>query len=136
MLKPFDLRRVLTALEMTGATSVPLLTASAEQALLREAVHYQYHREADVVGSGDRVVRQEMASLRRFPPRATSFTCRRFVRRAIPSGYASGELMMRETWLTIRLRWCSSGQARPLLTATKGMVLSRLIVQQLSVSSL
>ncbi len=67
MLKTFDLRRVLTALEMAGATSVPLLTTSAEQALLQEALHYQYHREADVVGSGDRVVRQEMASFEAFP---------------------------------------------------------------------
>jgi hypothetical protein len=71
MLKTFDLRRVLTALETTGATSVPLLTDSAEQALLQEAVHYQYHREADVVGSGDRVVRQEMASFEAFPAEST-----------------------------------------------------------------
>ncbi len=40
MLKTFDLQRVLTALETNGATSVPLLTESAEQALLQEAVHY------------------------------------------------------------------------------------------------
>jgi len=67
MLKPFDLPRVLTALETSGATSVPLLTDQAQQVLLEEAERYQYQREVEVVGSGDRVVRQEMASFAAFP---------------------------------------------------------------------
>lgn len=71
MLKPFDLLRVIATLETTGATSVPLLTDGAQQALLQEAVRYHYHREADVVGRGDRVVRQELASFAAFPAEST-----------------------------------------------------------------
>ena len=67
MLKPFDFLRVLATLETTGATSVPLLTDGAQQALLQEAVRYHYQREADVVGRGDRIVRQELASFAAFP---------------------------------------------------------------------
>ncbi len=67
MLTPFDLPRVLTALETAGATSVPLLTDRAQQALLAEAMHFRYQREAELVGRGDRVVRQELASFAAFP---------------------------------------------------------------------
>jgi hypothetical protein len=53
-----DIERVLEELSSVGATSVRLLEEGFRVALLKEAQDYDYQPEDEVVGSGDRVVKQ------------------------------------------------------------------------------
>ncbi len=50
-----------------GAIAVPLLQEPARLALLREASSYTYSLENGVVGTGDRIVRQQYSSFEAFP---------------------------------------------------------------------
>jgi hypothetical protein len=59
--------RVLEELSSVGAISVGLLDEDFRVALLKEAVGYDYEPEDEVVGSGDRVVRQQVSSFDYFP---------------------------------------------------------------------
>ena len=67
MLKPFDFRSIVAALDTVGAASAHLLDEELRAALEHEAKGYDYAREAEVVGRGERVVRQQMASFEIFP---------------------------------------------------------------------
>ena len=66
MLKEFDIHRVLQELVSIGATSVPILSEAGRLALLAEAEAYSYRPSEEVVGSGDRIVRQQMGSFEDF----------------------------------------------------------------------
>lgn len=67
MLKPFDFRRIVAALDSVGAASTHALDEELRTTLELEANGYSYAREAEVVGRGERVVRQQMASFEAFP---------------------------------------------------------------------
>jgi hypothetical protein len=59
--------RILGELSSVGATSVRLLEENFRLALLKEAQDYDYEPEDEVVGSGDRVVRQQISSFDGLP---------------------------------------------------------------------
>lgn len=63
----FSTDRILEELSSVGATSVKLLEEDFRVALLEEAEGYTYQPEDEVVGSGDRVVRQQVSSFDDFP---------------------------------------------------------------------
>lgn len=66
MIKSFDLQAALAEIRAAGATSVPALQESARVALFEEASGYAYAPEPEVVGSGSRLVRQQMGSWEQF----------------------------------------------------------------------
>ena len=57
-LERFDIDEILRRLASVGAASVPFLNENLRTSLLKEAVGYAYKREEEIVGSGDRTVRQ------------------------------------------------------------------------------
>lgn len=59
--------RILEHLSSVGAASVRLLEEDFRLALLKEAEDYDYQPEDEIVGSGDRVVRQQVSSFNGFP---------------------------------------------------------------------
>jgi hypothetical protein len=65
-LRDIAVEKTIAEIAGTGAASLPLLEHSFRLALLREAENYPYIPEDEVVGSGDKVVRQEMASFSDF----------------------------------------------------------------------
>ena len=67
-LKSADFSLLLPRLISPGAVSLPLLDESYRLSLLREAECYPYTPEPEYVGSGDRLVRQQMSSFDAFPP--------------------------------------------------------------------
>ena len=58
---------ILEELLFVGATSVRLLEENFRVALLEEAEDYDYQPEDEIMGSGDRVVRQQVSSFDVFP---------------------------------------------------------------------
>lgn len=62
----FDVDEVLRRLSSVGATSVPFLNDNHRRLLLKEATGYTYIREQEIVGSGDRTVRQQVGSFEDF----------------------------------------------------------------------
>jgi hypothetical protein len=62
-----DAERILEELSSVGTTSVRLLEEDFRVALLKEAQDYDYQPEDEIVGSGDRVVRQQVSSFNGFP---------------------------------------------------------------------
>jgi hypothetical protein len=62
-----NIGRILEELSSVGATSVRLLDEDFRVALLKEAQDYDYEPEDEIVGSGDRVVRQQVSSFDDFP---------------------------------------------------------------------
>ncbi len=62
-----NIGRILEELSSVGATSVKLLDADFRLALLEEAEGYVYQPEDEIVGSGDRIVRQQVSSFDGFP---------------------------------------------------------------------
>ena len=63
----FSTDRILEELSSVGATSVRLLEEDFRLALLEEAQDYDYQPEDEIVGSGDRVVKQQVSSFDDFP---------------------------------------------------------------------
>ena len=63
----FDIHRILEKLSTVGATSVKILNEGFRKSLLEEAECYTYKSEDEVVGTGDRIVRQQMSSFEDFP---------------------------------------------------------------------
>ena len=57
-----DTASILKDLSSLGATSIRLLDEDFRVALLKEAQDYTYEPEDEIVGSGDRVVRQQVSS--------------------------------------------------------------------------
>ena len=64
----FDIDEIFRRLSVVGATSVPFLDDNPRRVLLKEAASYTYHREPEIVGSGDRIVRQQVGSFEDFAP--------------------------------------------------------------------
>ena len=62
-----DIASILKELSSLGATSTKILDEDSRVALLKEAQDYNYEPEDEVVGSGDRVVRQQVSSFEDFP---------------------------------------------------------------------
>jgi len=62
-----NIGRILEKLSSVGATSVRLLEEDFRLALLEEAEGYVYQPEDEVVGSEDKVVRQQVSSFNVFP---------------------------------------------------------------------
>jgi hypothetical protein len=62
-----NIGRILEELSSVGSTSVGLLEEDFRLALLKEARDYDYQPEDEIVGSGDRVVRQQVSSFDGFP---------------------------------------------------------------------
>ena len=58
---------ILEELSSVGATSVRLLEENFRVAFLEEAEHYDFQPEDEIVGGGDRVVRQQVSSFDVFP---------------------------------------------------------------------
>jgi hypothetical protein len=61
-LDDFDITKILEELSSIGATSVRILSEDFRISLLKEAESYAYTPEDEIVGSGDRIVRQQMGS--------------------------------------------------------------------------
>jgi len=66
VLSDLDIDQIIETLSSVGATSVGILDEDFRLTLLREAETYVYQPEAEVVGSGDRVVRQQVSSFSGF----------------------------------------------------------------------
>jgi hypothetical protein len=62
-----NINGILEEVSSVGATSVGLLEEHFRLALLKEAQEYDYQPEDEIVGSGDRVVRQQVSSFDGFP---------------------------------------------------------------------
>lgn len=67
ILQNFEIHRIIKDLEVTGATSVQLLTEYFRLVLLQEAQNYSYTPEPEVVGTGNQVVRQKFGLFADFP---------------------------------------------------------------------
>ncbi len=63
----FSTERILEELSSVGATSIRLLDEGFRLALLKEAEGYTYQPEDEIVGRGDRIVRQQVSSFEGFP---------------------------------------------------------------------
>jgi hypothetical protein len=66
VLSDLDFGEILKELSSGGATSVSILDEDFRMALLKEAEGYHYRPEDETVGSGDRLVRQEVSSFENF----------------------------------------------------------------------
>jgi hypothetical protein len=66
VLGSLELDRILEELSSVGAASLSILKDDFKIALLKEAEGYEYKPIDEVVGSGDRVVRQQLSSFRDF----------------------------------------------------------------------
>ena len=62
-----DIGGILEELSSLGATSLRILDEGFRMALLKEAESYVYEPEDEIVGSGDRIVRQQLSSFNDFP---------------------------------------------------------------------
>jgi hypothetical protein len=67
LLGSLDINKVLQDLSDFSATSFRILTEDFGIGLLTEAQAYPYRPEAEIVGSGDRIVRQQVGSFEGFP---------------------------------------------------------------------
>ncbi len=66
ILDDFDITKILEELSSKGATSVRILSEDFRMSLLKEGEGYTYKPEDGIVGSGDRIVRQQMGSFNDF----------------------------------------------------------------------
>jgi len=67
VLENLDLKRMWQELSGPGAASFKILAEDFRISLLREAHQYPYRPEAEIVGSGNRIVRQQLGSFEDFP---------------------------------------------------------------------
>ncbi len=65
-LERFDIDEIFRRLASVGATSIPFLNESLRTSLLEQAAGYRYKREPEIVGSGDRTVKQQVGSFEDF----------------------------------------------------------------------
>lgn len=61
-----DMARIFDCARRVGAACTRVLNENFRQSLLREAEGYRYTPEQEIVGSGDRVVRQQLSSFDAF----------------------------------------------------------------------
>lgn len=81
--------RVLQEIRRWGAASVPVLREEARQRLLAEAERYPYTAEPEAVGSGDRLVRQQMDSCAGFPAESGFHRLRIALQSLFDEGFAT-----------------------------------------------
>jgi hypothetical protein len=62
-----NIGKILEELWAVGTTSVRILDEDFRISLLEEAHHYSYEPEEEVVGSGERLVKQQVLSFKDFP---------------------------------------------------------------------
>jgi hypothetical protein len=86
LIKDFDIKAVLHELAAYEATSIALLREEFRQALLDEAGRYVYHAEPEVVGSADRIVRQQMGSKSDLPPGSLYLRLKDEIQRSLGEG--------------------------------------------------
>ena len=67
VLDEFDLEKIWRHLSSIGATSSKILDEGFRSSLLKEAEGYAYKPEKEIVGRGNRIVRQHMGSFDEFP---------------------------------------------------------------------
>ena len=65
-LADFDIAEILEDIRSIGAASAVILNEDFRRSLLKEAKSYDYRPEDEIVGSGDRVVRQQVESFENF----------------------------------------------------------------------
>ncbi len=65
--KNLNIDKILKELQSVGATSLNILKEDFRMSLLEEAQGYSYKPEEEVVGSGERQVRQQVSSFNKFP---------------------------------------------------------------------
>ena len=73
VLSDLDFGEILKELSSGGATFVSILDEDFRMALLKEAEGYHYRPEDETLGSGDRLVRQEVSSSRISLPKVGTF---------------------------------------------------------------
>jgi len=66
ILDDFDMNRILEELSLIGASSVKILTEDFRLSLLKEAEAYTYEKAEEVIGSGHRMVKQQMGTFHSF----------------------------------------------------------------------
>jgi hypothetical protein len=67
VLEPFDLGNTLNRVACCGAVAVRVLDEAFRLSLLEEARRYTFRPQAEVVGIGERIVRQQMQVFEAFP---------------------------------------------------------------------
>ena len=97
----FDLKGALEVVARQGATSVPLLAKEYHPALLEEAQKLTYQPEPEVVGSGERVVRQQLATCESFPPGSLYLALQASLQRSLEQCLAESEPYPFETPLRL-----------------------------------
>ncbi len=92
LISAFDMHAVIGALERQGAASVHVLTEPFRRTLAEEAQRAPYRKAREVVGSGDRLVRQELEYCDDFPPHSAFHTLRQGFRRLLERSLAANGL--------------------------------------------
>jgi hypothetical protein len=87
----FDWQAIRRELADIGGTSIALLSEGDRLALLEEAERYSYHPEPESVGSGDRIVRQQMGSKSDFPHTSLYFQLRDQIQRLLDEKTAGAD---------------------------------------------
>ncbi len=62
-----NINKIIDELRVVGATSVKILNNGPRLKFLEEAETYSYKPEDEIVGTGDKIVRQQMSSFEDFP---------------------------------------------------------------------
>ena len=70
ILDDFDITKIMEKLSSIGATSVRILNENFRMSLLKEAENCTYKPEEEIVGSKERIVRQQMGSFNEFSDRS------------------------------------------------------------------
>lgn len=90
----FDMKNTLERIASYGATSVKVLDEAFRRLLLEEAKSYPYQSQEEIVGSGERIVRQQMQAFEDFPK-------------------TSKHVLLKDSWQAILERGLAAMQADP-----------------------
>ncbi|HEX2173320.1 MAG TPA: hypothetical protein VHL09_12855 [Dehalococcoidia bacterium] len=84
-----DWPRLIQDIRGLGAASAPVLREETRQRLLAEAARYPFLADPETVGSGDRLVRQQMGSFASFPPDSGFLRLRDTLQSLLDDGFAT-----------------------------------------------
>jgi hypothetical protein len=104
ILDNFDIDKILGDLVSIGATSVRILKEDFRTTLLEEAEGYEYKPEEKIVGSGDRIVRQQMASFDDFSSNSKYIVLKKSFQTLLDRCLADLEVYPFETLLSFNSR--------------------------------
>ena len=96
----FEIPNILKDLSSVGATSLRILNEDFRISLLKEAESYTHKPEDEIVGSGDRVVRQQMASFNNFSDESKYILLYKSFQALLDEGLAGLEVYPFETHLS------------------------------------